>query len=119
MRTPAGKECSYFFGDYFRGRNHEECRLLGSASPPLPWRPNLCITCPVPGIQYANACQFLELIPRLGRPFPFLQQKVQIYARCTKSGEHGFDPHVGCGECHQLPKIFTVGPDDTDAAPRP
>ena len=31
MRTPAGTECPYFYGDYFRGRNLEECRLLKSA----------------------------------------------------------------------------------------
>ena len=28
MRTPAGKECKYFYGNYFRGRKTEECRLL-------------------------------------------------------------------------------------------
>ena len=31
MKTPAGTECKYFYGDYYRGRNHEECRLLGAA----------------------------------------------------------------------------------------
>ena len=34
MRTPAGKECQYFYGDYYRGRNQEECRLLSDATPP-------------------------------------------------------------------------------------
>jgi len=106
MRTPAGKECRYFYGDYFRGRDHEECRLLLSASPPLPWKPSLCATCPVPEIQLANACQFMELIPRLTRPFPFLNQTVDIRAFCAKTHRSGFDPHIGCGECHPLPAIF-------------
>lgn len=117
MRTPAGKECRYFFGDYFRGRNNEECRLLSSTVPPLPWKPEFCASCSVPGILLANACQHLELVPRLARPFPFFKQKVQVYARCSKSGEAGFDPHVGCSKCHQLPSIFVVGQDDTNTAP--
>ena len=36
MRTPAGTECPYFYGDYFRGRNVEVTEELtadhGSAS---------------------------------------------------------------------------------------
>ena len=106
MRTPAGKECSYFYGDYFRGRDREECRLLQSASPPLPWKSSLCSTCPVPEIQMANACQFMELIPRLARPFPFLNQTVEVRSFCAKTHRSGFDPHIGCGECHPLPGIF-------------
>ncbi len=116
MRTPAGKECRFFFGDYYRGRQHEECRLLGSENPPLPWKPSLCATCPVPGILADNACQYLELLPRLARPFPFLQQHLQVMAYCTKSKERGFDPHVGCGICHSLPLEFQVGPDEPDSA---
>jgi len=107
MRTPAGKECRYFYGDYYRGRKNEECRLLGNASPPLPWRPSLCSTCPVPEILLANACEHMLLEPSLGRSFPFLKQVVQIRAYCEKTNRAGFDPHIGCGECHPLPSIFT------------
>ncbi len=114
MRTPAGKDCRFFFGDYFRGRHHEECRLLGDLNPPLPWKPALCQTCPVPGILYNNACQNLVLRPRLARPFPFIQQRVQVMAFCLKSKEQGFDPNVGCGTCHQIPVEFQVGPDEPD-----
>ncbi len=91
MRTPAGKECRYFYGDYFRGRNIEECRLLKDASPPLSWKPGLCSTCPVPEFLLANACPNLVFQPRLGRSFPFLKQE------------------VGCGECHALPPEFLTG----------
>jgi hypothetical protein len=105
MRTPAGKECSYFYGDYFRGREHEECRLLNSVTPALPWRRELCATCPVPAIQMANACQNMVLIPRA---FPFVKQQVQVKTYCTRTERGGFDPHIGCGECHSLPPEFKI-----------
>lgn len=109
MRTPAGKECQYFYGDYYRGRDHEECRLLQSASPPLPWRSEMCFTCPVPGILRANACAHMHLVPRLERPFPFIRRKVAVSAECDQSGRSGFDPHIGCGQCHPLPPEFGGG----------
>ena len=107
MLTPAGKECRYFYGDYFRGRNNEECRLLGDASPPLTWKADYCTTCPVPNILLANACSYMELRPRLGRSFPFMKQKVDVSTYCNKTQRKGFDPHIGCGECHALPSVFT------------
>lgn len=105
MRTPAGKECRYFYGDYYRGRKQEECRLLDNAG--LPWRPSLCSDCPVPDIQRSNACHHMVLEPKLVRPFPFIKQKVQVSPYCTKTERSGFDPHIGCGECHPLPSVFT------------
>ncbi|MDI6696186.1 MAG: hypothetical protein QME21_14160 [Anaerolineales bacterium] len=107
MRTPAGKECMYFYGDYYRGREREECRLLADASPPLAWRRDLCTTCPVPDILLSNACPHLHLIPRLERPFPFIKQQVRVVASCDLSNRAGFDPHIGCGQCHPLPPEFT------------
>jgi len=106
MRTPAGKECRFFYGNYFRGNNTEECRLLNSASLKLNWTPGLCFSCPVPDILLANACQNMELIPRLVRPFPFIKQQVEVDSYCRKEGRSGFDPHVGCGSCHPLSEIF-------------
>ena len=32
MKTPAGKECKYFYGNYYRGAHQEECRLIGARS---------------------------------------------------------------------------------------
>jgi hypothetical protein len=116
MRTPAGNECPFFYGDYYRGRQREECRLLQSAQPPLPWKPALCETCPVPRIMAANACEYMILAPRLARPFPFLRQVVQVRASCLKSKEQGFDPHVGCGQCHRLPDIFVKSGNDPDTS---
>ncbi|HLA98621.1 MAG TPA: hypothetical protein VJL34_09205 [Anaerolineales bacterium] len=106
MRTPAGKECRFFYGDYYRGRQKEECRLLKDAIPPLPWNPALCFSCPVPAILQANNCAHLQLKPGLRRPFPFLKQEVKVSAHCQKTGRSDFDAHIGCGECHPLPDVY-------------
>jgi hypothetical protein len=106
MKTPAGKECRFFYGDYYRGRAHEECRLLGSATPPLPWRADFCKTCPVPQILLDNACPHMVFEPSLQRPFPFLWQQVIVRSFCKKTQLRGFDPHIGCGQCHPLPPEF-------------
>jgi hypothetical protein len=104
MKTPAGSECKYFYGDYYRGRAHEECRLVGAA-----WKPALCRTCPVPGIDRANACEFMHLRAEVGRPLTAgFQPRVKVTSFCEKTGRSGFDPHIGCGECHPIPPIFEV-----------
>ena len=114
MRTPAGKECPYFFGDYYRGRNHEECRLLAMSIPPQPWKPELCNTCPVPEIVLANACPFLQLSGHLERTFPLFKQKVVVKAYCDKTHRDVKVPEIGCGECHPLSAIFTEKSNDSD-----
>jgi len=101
MRTPSGKECKFFYGDYYRGRQREECRLLASKSPRIHWRPALCETCPVPDIMLANACPHMQLEPRLERSIPLMKQKVGVKTYCQESHQRGFDPHIGCGHCHE------------------
>ena len=87
MRTPAGKECRYFYGDYYRGRNHEECRLLADSNPPQAWKPSLCNTCPVPDIQMANGCDYLVLEGKVHRPFLIGKPEVKVNAHCQKSNQ--------------------------------
>ena len=102
MKTPAGRECPHFYGDYFRGRNVEECRLLLAHG--QTWTPNLCSTCPVPDIARANSCQHMKLKAVVARPLAALfQRRVQVSAFCDKSGRSVAEPQVGCGECHALP----------------
>jgi len=102
MKTPAGSQCKYFYGDYYRGRNVEQCQLLGSS-----WTRNLCQTCPVPAIDRANACQFMRLRAEVVRPLmAAFQKRVRVTAYCQKNNRAGFDPHTGCGECHPLPPAF-------------
>jgi hypothetical protein len=102
MKTPAGTECPHFYGDYFRGRSVEECRLLKAAG--QEWSRDLCKSCPVPEIARANACQFMQLRPKVSRPFSaaFLR-RVQVSAYCEKVHKKVSEPQVGCGECHALP----------------
>jgi hypothetical protein len=107
MQTPAGRECSYFYGDYYRGRSFEDCRLLSSSTTPLEWKPELCFSCPVPEIGLANACDYMILEPRVERTFPLWKKRVKVNTSCSKSNRKKFDPKVGCGECHILPPIFT------------
>jgi hypothetical protein len=106
MRTPAGKECQYFYADYYRGRDKEECRLLSSALPTIVWKSDFCFTCPVPEILQANACPYLVLKPFLTRRFPFIKPQVKIEAYCTKTSRSVSEPHIGCGECHPLPFVL-------------
>ncbi len=109
MRTPAGKECSYFYGNYFRGRNQEECRLLHASGER--WTADLCGACPVPMIQQANACEFLKLHATVSRPIAsLLQRRVRISAYCDKVQRTVTEPEIGCGECHPLPPRFVVKP---------
>jgi len=107
MRTPAGKECKYFYGDYYRGKNREECRLLQASDER--WSPDLCKTCPVPDIQLANACEFMQITGHVVRPlYAAFQRRVHVTAYCEKSERNVNEPHVGCGECHSLPFTFEV-----------
>ncbi|HEY2980672.1 MAG TPA: hypothetical protein VGJ22_05790 [Anaerolineales bacterium] len=107
MRTPAGKECRYFYGDYHRGRNLEECRLLEASG--QRWTRDLCNTCPVPAIILANACEFLQLRGTVARPFSAaFQRRVQLSAFCDKTSRVVSEPQIGCGECHALPFEFQV-----------
>ena len=110
MRTPAGRECRYFYGDYYRGRNTEECRLLAGNNPPLAWEPALCQTCPLPDILQANGCENLVFVPKVTRPFLIGKRQVQVTAICKKVNRPVPEPEIGCGECHQLPPIFIGEP---------
>lgn len=104
MRTPAGFECKFFYGNYFRGRKQEECRLIGNV--PGQWTPDLCKKCTVPGILRANACENIVLKAVVRRSFLGLMKAVEVSAYCTLSQQDVKEPHIGCGHCHPLPPIF-------------
>jgi hypothetical protein len=104
MRTPAGFDCKFFYGNYFRGRKQEECRLIGNSSGQ--WTPDLCKKCPVPGILRANACENLTLTAGVQRSFLGLIKNVRVSAYCTLSRQDVDEPYIGCGQCHPIPPIF-------------
>ncbi len=106
MRTPAGFECKYFYGNYFRGRNEEECRLIGDVPSPQNWKPDLCKTCPVPGILQANACPHLVLHGEVSRQLLGIKRRVKVSAYCVKSQLNVKEPEIGCGQCHPEIDLF-------------
>jgi len=107
MKTPAGRECPHFHGDYYRGRNLEECRLLKLNGEN--WTSDLCRTCPVPDIARANSCQYMKLKVTIARPFTAMfMRRVQVTAFCEKVNRAVPEPQVGCGECHELPFKFEI-----------
>ncbi len=110
MRTPAGFECKFFYGNYFRGRKQEECRLIGDVPPPNNWTPDMCAKCPVPAILRANECENMQLQGRVRRSFLGLIRKVEVNAYCKKTQQFVNEPHIGCGQCHPLPPSFLDKP---------
>lgn len=110
MITPAGQACRYYYADYFRGRERQECRLLAQSPASEPWRPALCKNCPVPGILRANACPNLVLEGRVKKGLLGLTRRVEVSAVCSKHLVAVPEPHVGCGHCHEdLPGAALFG----------
>ncbi|MBM3131127.1 MAG: hypothetical protein FJ009_21195 [Chloroflexi bacterium] len=102
MKTPDGKACRYYYADYFRGKNTQECRLIQANPASAAWKPALCHACPVPEILLANACPHLVLRARVGKSFFGLLQRVQVEAACRETRVAVPQPKIGCGKCHTL-----------------
>ena len=102
MRTPFGAECPYFYGNYFRGRHEEECRLIGNHPPPQNWKPELCKACPVPSIKRANACENMQLNATIKRSLGLFRRDVSVNAYCKLVKSNVAEPHIGCGSCHSI-----------------
>lgn len=76
--------CRYFYGDYFRGKEKEECRLL-AASPnnQRAWKRSHCNNCPVPALLVASNSRTLVLEAAITRKF--LREQVEVtFAVCSK-----------------------------------
>jgi hypothetical protein len=101
MITPAGVECRYYYADYYRGRERQECRLIAQNPQSERWKPELCKNCPVPGILRANACPNLVLEGRVEKRFLGFVRRVEVGAICSKYLVEVSEPHVGCGHCHE------------------
>ena len=101
MITPAGTECRFYYADYYRGRDQQECRLIAQNPKSEPWTPDLCKSCPVPGLLRANACPNLILAGRVERRLLGLKRAVTVSAVCSKYLVDVPEPHVGCGHCHE------------------
>ena len=99
MRTPAGKECKFYYGDFHRGRNVQSCRLIERNPDSPPWRPSLCRTCPVPDILRANDSDTLKLDGKVVSKFFGLKQEVQVEGWCSQCFSAIPDPKLGCPNC--------------------
>jgi hypothetical protein len=100
MITPAGTECRFYYEDFNRGRQVQECRLIAQNPGSAPWHRRLCHTCPVPRVLRANACPNMVLEGRVARRWLLIRQ-VMVRAHCTLTRQQVEDPFVGCGHCHE------------------
>lgn len=100
MRTPTGKECRFYYADFHRGRNTQECRLVKSNPDSMLWRPADCKKCPVPDILNANASPNLDLKLTIKPRILGLGREPVIEASCLKHRIPIENPYVGCPECN-------------------
>jgi hypothetical protein len=100
MRTPAGKECRFYFQDFHRGKSLQECRLVKGNPESLPWRPSYCGRCPIPDILNANSSPNLELKLTISPVLIGLGRRMDVSASCLKHGIKIDDPYVGCPKCN-------------------
>lgn len=98
MRTPAGVECRYYYEDFNRGREIQECRLLAQNPNSLPWEPDDCSRCPVPEILRANGSPHLRLEAKVTKKLG-LFRRIEVASYCLKHAIEIEDPIRGCREC--------------------
>jgi hypothetical protein len=113
MITPAGAECPFYYEDYHRGRERQECRLIDRTPNGGTYTPDLCSKCAVPGIVRANACPNLVLEGRVKKTLLGLRRKVEVSAYCTRTMRAVDEPHIGCGQCHLEFPTFVTPDEDT------
>ncbi|MDX2162560.1 MAG: hypothetical protein SF162_14650 [bacterium] len=100
MRTPAGKECRYYYQDFHRGRAVQECRLIKGNPESLPWRESFCGRCPVPDILNANSSPHLELSLTVRPVMLGLGRRLDVQAQCDRHHIAIEDAYVGCPQCN-------------------
>ncbi|GAB4570495.1 MAG: hypothetical protein Kow0077_04730 [Anaerolineae bacterium] len=100
MRTPAGKECPFYYADFHRGHSTQLCRLLENHPESLPWQPGDCKKCPVPAIVAANASPHLHLTLTIKPVLLGLGRRNELSAHCLKHDILIPDPYTGCPHCN-------------------
>ncbi|MCD6289268.1 MAG: hypothetical protein J7M34_02100 [Anaerolineae bacterium] len=97
MAKSKAVNCPYYYYDYFRGQEWEECRLIARNPRSRPWRRSLCDTCPVPEILRETNCQHLALEATVVRKWK-LFDRVEVFAVCTEAMEKLENPKY-CPYC--------------------
>lgn len=96
---PNPVNCRYFYGDYFRGKNKEECRLLGThPKNGRSWQRKHCDNCPVPEIIIASNSRDLALEAEVTRKFLWKEQVEVTFAICSRHMRELSDP-LHCPDC--------------------
>lgn len=95
MKTPAGQECKYYYQDFHRGRNVQECRLVKGNLDSERWRTSDCEKCPVPNILLANADPDMVLSLTIKRGFLGFGRTLVVTAKSRTDGTIIDDPYVG------------------------
>ncbi len=98
MRTPAGTDCRFYYEDFHRGRQTQECRLILRNRRSLPWAPDLCAKCPVPEILRANGSPDLRLEATVHKRFGLLRT-LSVEAYCLRHVIEVEDAIRGCPQC--------------------
>jgi len=99
MKIPDGRECKFFYADYYRGRNFEECRALSNPEDKKIWNSSFCKDCPLPDYLINNSCENLVYSVFIHK-FLF-KNRIKVKAYCSKVHQPVRDPNVGCGHCHE------------------
>jgi hypothetical protein len=110
MKTPYGKECKYYYADYYRGKSTQECRLIEANRASAPWKPALCQNCPVPDILQANGSPNLVLRGEVGKSMLGLLQKVRVTPYCREHKIEIKNPKTGCDQCRARTSLATAAP---------
>ncbi len=97
MNTSPPVNCRYYYADYFRGRDYEECRLIKRNPESRPWRRALCDSCPVPAILRETNAQQIALEATVTRKWGLIE-RVEVYAICAKHMIELDDPRH-CLQC--------------------
>lgn len=99
MKTPAGKECRFYYQDFHRGAEEQECRLVQNNPKSAEWRPKDCTECPVPDILLANNDTNLVLEATIKKGIFGVGRKIEVSAYCSKHLIDVPDPYIGCPKC--------------------
>ena len=101
MRTPYGAECKFYYADFHRGRNTQQCRIP-RRDPDEKWTPDLCRHCPAPRFLLANVCPHLLLTGKIDHGLLGFNRKMTVDAFCHKNETAVAEPAIGCGHCHEV-----------------
>jgi hypothetical protein len=99
MITPAGKECRFYYEDFYRGSSEQLCRLIRNNPRSPSWQPKDCSNCPVPEILRANSSPDLVLEGIVKKGVLGMNRHVAVKAFCSRHLVDVESPEVGCPQC--------------------